>query len=143
VIRAVLDVNVLVSGFPSEYGIPAELIDRWTDLAYELVISEHILEGLARTWRKPYYHSRFSPESVQASLTLLRTRAEIVVPVGTVRGIAEDEEDDLVLATAISGDAGYVVTGDHFLQGIGRYRDVVILSPRQFLEILEGEAGQA
>lgn len=100
-IRAVLDVNVLVSGFPSEYGIPAELIDRWTDLAYELVVSEHILEGLIRTWRKPYYRSRFSSERVQEALTLLRTEAGFVVPVGTMRGVAEDEEDDLVMATGL------------------------------------------
>ena len=46
-IRATLDVNVLASGFPAAAGIPAELIDRWTDLAYELVISEHILGGLS------------------------------------------------------------------------------------------------
>lgn len=90
-IRATLDVNVLASGFSSELGIPAELIDHWTDLAYELVISEHILEGLIRTWQKPYYQSRFSRERVQEALTLLRAEADFVVPVGTVCGVAEDE----------------------------------------------------
>ena len=140
-IRVTLDVNVLASGFPSEFGIPAELIDRWTDLSYELVISEHILEGLVRTWRKPYYQRRFSRERVQEALTLLRTQATLVVPVGTVHGVAEDEKDDLVLATAIAGDAGFLVTEDRYFQTIGQYRDVVILSPRQFLEVLVDEAG--
>jgi hypothetical protein len=51
VIRATLDVTVLASGFPAEAGAPSELIDHWTDLADALVISEHILEGLARTCR--------------------------------------------------------------------------------------------
>ena len=143
-IRAVLDVNVLASGFPSEFGIPAELIDRWTDLAYEMVVSEHILEGLIRTWRKPYYQGRFSQERVDESLALLRAEAVFVVPVGTVRGVAEDEEDDLVLATAIAGDAEFLVTGDRYLQAIGTYRDVDILAPRQFLEVLDGgESSQA
>ena len=139
-IRATLDVNVLASGFPSEFGIPAELIERWTDLEYELVISEHILEGLTRTWQKPYYQRRYSPERVRQALRLLREEASLVVPVGTVRGVAEDEEDDLVLATAIAGDVGYLVTGDRFLLAIGRYRNVVILSPRQFFEMLTGDA---
>jgi len=141
VIRATLDVNVLASGFPAPAGVPAQLIDSWTDLAYELVISEHILEGLARTWRKPYYQQRYSPGRVQQTLALLRTGATLVTPVATVRGVAADEEDDLVLATAIAGDAGFLVTGDRYLQTLGRYHSVVILSPRQFLEVLEDEAG--
>jgi putative PIN family toxin of toxin-antitoxin system len=139
VIRATLDVNVLASGFPATAGIPAQLIDRWTDLAYELVVSEHILEGLSRTWRKPYFQQRYSPELVQQALSLLRTEATRVVPASTVHGVAEDEEDDLVLATAIAGGAGYLVTGDKYLQVLGRYQNVVILSPRQFLTVLADE----
>jgi putative PIN family toxin of toxin-antitoxin system len=141
VIRATLDVNVLASGFPAETGVPAQLIDRWTELAYELVISEHILEGLARTWRKPYYQQRYSPERVQQTLSLLRTEATLVMPVATVRGIAPDTEDDLVVATAVAGDADFLVTGDKPLQELGRYQHVVVLSPRQFLAVLADEAG--
>lgn len=136
-IRATLDVNVLASGFPAETGPPAALIDAWTALAYEMIISEHILEGLERTWRKPYYQRSFTAEQVHDSLTVLRTEATLVMPVSTVQGIAEDTEDDLVLATAVAGQAQYLVTGDRYLQRIGAYQDVTILSPRQFLAALE------
>lgn len=139
-IRATLDVNVLASGFPAEAGIPTELIDRWTDLAYELVISEHILNGLTRTWQKPYYQRRYSPQRVHQALTLLRAEAILVAPAATVHGVAEDEEDDLVLATAIAGDAGFLVTGDKYLQTLRRYQTVAILSPREFLEVLAADA---
>jgi putative PIN family toxin of toxin-antitoxin system len=141
VIRATLDVNVLASGFPAPAGIPAQLIDRWSDLAYELVISEHILEGLARTWRKPYYQQRYRPEHVQQTLALLRSAATLVIPAATVHGVAADAEDDLVLATALAGDAGFLVTGDRYLQALRQYASVVILSPRQFLAVLVDEAG--
>ena len=76
---------------------------------------------------------------MQHALTLLRAEATLVVPASTVRGIGEDEEDDLVLATAIAGDAGFLVTGDKYLQALGRYQNVVILSPRQFLTSLADE----
>lgn len=78
---------------------------------------------------------------MQEALALLRTDAACVVPVGTVRGVEEDEADDLVPETAVAGDAGFLVTGDRYLQAIGRYRDVEILLPRQFLEVLVGDAG--
>jgi predicted nucleic acid-binding protein len=61
VIVAVLDTNVLVSGFPGRVGAPAMLIDAWRQGAYRLVVSEHILEELAETWRDPYWQARFSP----------------------------------------------------------------------------------
>jgi putative PIN family toxin of toxin-antitoxin system len=139
VIRATLDVNVLVSGFPAERGTPAELIERWSNLEYELVLSEHILDGIARAWQKPYYRRRIGAEQIQETLRVLRTESTIVEPVRTVRDIAKDEEDDLVIATAVAGGADYLVTGDRYLQSLGRYQAVTILSPRQFLDRLDIE----
>ena len=63
-----------------------------------------------------------------------------MAPAATVQGVAEDEEDDLVLATAIAGDAGFLVTGDKYLQTLRRYQTVVILSPRDFREVLAADA---
>lgn len=141
-IRATLDVNALAAGFLVDVGIPAALIDRWTDLAYELILTEHILDGPRRTWRKPYFQRRLSPERVQQSLTLLRAEATLVVPAPTVRGVAADEEDDVVVATAIAGNARFLVTGDRYLQALAEYQSVVILSPRQFFEVLANDAGE-
>ncbi len=53
-IVAVLDTNVLVSGFPARGGVPATLIAAWRQGAYTLVVSEPILEELAETWQDPY-----------------------------------------------------------------------------------------
>ncbi len=41
-----------------------------------------------------------------------------------------------MLATAVSGTAEYLVTGDKPLQNLGTYQSVTILSPRVFLDIL-------
>jgi len=71
---------------------------------------------------------------------LLRAEATIVAPVATVRGVAADEEDDLVLATAVAGDVEFLVTGGKYLQALDHYQSFVILSRRQFLEVLEFEA---
>lgn len=60
-----------------------------------------------------------------------------MVPTTTVRGGGEDLEDDLVLATAIAGEARFLVTGDKHLQRIDHYQGTIILSPRQFLDVLE------
>lgn len=139
-IRATLDVNVRASGLLAEAGTLAEVIDYWTNLAFELVVSEHILVGLERTWHKPYFQRRFDPDRVVRALASFRAQATLVAPVTTVQGVATDEEDDLVLATALAGSVRFLVTGDRRLQELGRYKDVSIISPLQFLEALSYRA---
>ncbi|MBA2469732.1 MAG: hypothetical protein H0V37_10035, partial [Chloroflexia bacterium] len=50
--------------------------------------------------------------------------ADTVLPVGDVHGVAEDDEDDLVLATAVAAQADYLVTGDKYLPRIGEFRGI-------------------
>lgn len=135
-ILAVLDVNVLVSGFPARGGTPAEVIECWTEAGFELVLSEHILGGVARAWRKRYYLARYTEDEARGTIDLLRSDANIVIPVATVHGVGDDEEDDQVLATAVAGRASYLETGDKGLQRLRVYEGIMILFPREFLDVL-------
>ncbi len=54
-----------------------------------------------------------------------------------MRGVAEDLEDDLVLATIVAGRADFLVTGDRLLREIGEYGGVRIVTPREFLDLLD------
>lgn len=62
----------------------------------------------------------------------------VIVPLSTVvRGVATHASDDLVIATAVSGSADYLVTGDRDLRlRVREYGGVAIVSPAEFLEIL-------
>jgi putative PIN family toxin of toxin-antitoxin system len=142
-IRAVLDVNVLVSGFPAPTGIPAAIIDQWLDGTFELVVSEHILNGVRRAWERPYFQARYAVDRADRQLRLLPRRATQVLPAATVHGVAEHDEDDLVLATAVAGNADYLVTGDRALLRLGSFERIAIVSPRDFLEVLlKDESGR-
>jgi len=141
VIRATLDVNVLASAFLGRQTAPALIVQRWTGGRFELILSEHVLYGLDRTWQKRYFQTRYTGDQVQQTLALLRADAIMIAPTPSAQGVGEDEEDDLVLATAVAGDATYLVTGDRHLQAFGSFQDVTILSPRQFLDLLEIEPG--
>ena len=135
-IRAVLDVNVLASGSLKAPTPPGLLLDLWQAGSFWLIVSEHILTNLQRALAKTYFRRRLTAAERNAFLALLRqeaTLASIIVP---VQGVAPDTEDDLVLATAMSGQADYLVTGDAAFQDLQTYRGVRIVSPRAFLEIL-------
>lgn len=105
-------------------------------LDVNVIISEHILTGAEGVWNRPYFQDRFGLEMPRRALTTLRNRAEFIGPADNVRGVAEDEEDDLVLATAVAGRADYLVTGDKGLLALREFHGVAIITPRTFLDLL-------
>lgn len=61
-------------------------------------------------------------------------------PDPSVRGIAPDLEDDLVLGTAVAANADYLVTGDNGLLDLVEYPGVRIVTATQFLDIVGDES---
>ena len=138
----VVDTNVLASGFvrANLQAAPVRVLDAWRTRAYTLVVSQPIVEELASTLQEPYFRRRLSPAHIAANLALLRKQA-VTTPINVaISGVATHPEDDLVLATAVSARADYLVTGDHQRQQLSTYQGVTILSPRQFLDVLASEA---
>ena len=138
-IVAVLDTNVLASGIAGiarPESTPGELLRRWRAKAFILVISESILAELGRTFTNPYFASRLSSTDVDVALTRFRTEAHIQQVTARVSGVATHPQDDAILATALSAQALYLVTGDRQLLAHGTYGGTRLLSPRQFLAVL-------
>jgi len=134
----VVDTNVLASGFVRSHprAAPVQVLDAWRERVYTLALSEHILTELARTLEEPYFRRRMTPEQIADDLALLRAEATLTSISVEVHGVATHPEDDLILATALSSQADYLVTGYARLQNLGTYHGLVILSPRAFLDIL-------
>ncbi|HWP28155.1 MAG TPA: putative toxin-antitoxin system toxin component, PIN family [Chloroflexota bacterium] len=134
----VLDANVLVSGAVAQPGTPlARVIDLVHAHAFDLVLSDPILDEVARALGDPYFTRRLAPMDSLAYQHLIRSRARLTPITVVVQGVATHPEDDLVLATAVSAGADYLVTGDRALQQLGTYQSVTILSPRAFLQRLQ------
>ncbi|MDP8908399.1 MAG: putative toxin-antitoxin system toxin component, PIN family [Chloroflexota bacterium] len=135
-ITAALDTNVLASALLRRGGIPDTILRNWRRRAFQLVLSEHILTELARTLEQPYFQSRLPEGQGERDVTLLRQTARVAPLTSQVTGVATHSEDDLVLATALSGQATYLVTGNTQLQRLGTHEGITILSPRAFLHVL-------
>ncbi|HEY4699644.1 MAG TPA: putative toxin-antitoxin system toxin component, PIN family, partial [Nitrososphaerales archaeon] len=50
--------------------------------------------------------------------------------------VAEDPDDDLVLNTAYSGKAAYIVTGDRHLLALKEFKGIKILTVNEMLQAL-------
>jgi uncharacterized protein len=140
VIVAVLDTNGLASGFIGEDKLdstPGELVRRWRAKAFTLAVSEHILAELADTFTDSYFTRRLTPAAIADALDSLRIDGVIQPITVDVTGVASHPEDDVVLATALSARADCLVPGDKPLLERGSYRGTLLLSPRQFLTVLD------
>lgn len=135
-IRAVLDSNIIIAGFATDGSLPAKVINHWRSGHFRLIVSLHILDEASKGWNKPYWRARFSSVQVQRALTLLQRAADVTPITTTVTGVATHAEDDFVLSTAISGRADILITGDQGLLDLHSYQNVSILTPRDFLDLL-------
>ena len=105
--------------------------------AFTLVVSKPILTELVRTLTNPYFGSRLSPADVATALARFHADAVMQPVTDQVSGVATYPQDDVILATALSGRVPYLVTGDKPLLIRGAYQGTRLLSPRQFLELLD------
>ena len=132
--RVFLDTNVLASATATR-GLCADLF-REVLLSHHLVVSQPMLDELSRVLTTKFGVSR---EIVEGVLRLLH-QDTTVAAIGTPPDVPLDDEDDLViLATAIQGRAEAFVTGDKAVQELRQVGEMKILSPRQFWEELVGQ----
>jgi len=142
-IRAVLDTNVLASGVLGLTGgvtPPALLLHQWRAGRFGLIISNYIEEELRKTLAQPYFKGRIRSEDRELFLILLTKIAEHVAIRHRVTGVATHPEDDPILATALSGRADYLVTGDLRLQDrVPSFQGIPLVSAADFIDILNRE----
>jgi putative PIN family toxin of toxin-antitoxin system len=129
-VRAVVDVNLLISGLLSAKGPSAEILRASRDGLFELVVSELLLAELKRALSYPKLRKRIPPENAAVFVNWVRDQGTLAEdpasppPVGS-----RDPDDDYLLALAISRRA-YLVTGNQDLLVLSD--DLPILSPAEF-----------
>ena len=133
--RAVFDCNVLISALLAPRGAPAQLLSRWRDGEFELIVSDKVLAELERALAYPRVAERISAEDASEFVAFLRRAAKLASDPDVAVTRSPDPDDDYLIALAESQGA-YVVSGDSHLLGLSQ--TLPVLSPREFLERLAG-----
>jgi len=69
-------------------------------------------------------------------MELIDREAVVVANPPRLNVITEDPDDNDVLAVAAAAGADYIVSGDHHLLDLRRYRDITIVTAPEFLTVL-------
>ena len=138
-LRVVIDTNVIVSGILSRKGAPAELLMAWRERRFLLLSSPEIVTEVRTVVKYPHIRDKYhlSDDEIEQTITLLEHDALLVAGDADVAGsVPDDPKDEMFLACALDGQADVIVSGDHHLLDLESYRDIPIMTARQFLEQL-------
>ena len=138
-IRAVVDTNTLISGIIAPLGAPARIVLRWQQGDFLLITSPVLLDELRRVLKYPRIAKRlgWSEDDRKQFLEGFEMLALITPGMLSLPGITRDPKDDPVVACAVEGEAEFIVSGDQDLLVLGAYQGVRMLTPREFLALLE------
>jgi putative PIN family toxin of toxin-antitoxin system len=142
--RAGVDTNVWVSGILNPHGHPAEIRRALERDEFVLVTSQPLLDELADVLARPRMVSKYGVTAVDIAQlqALLMAKAELVEVNGTLQ-LCRDPDDDVVLETAVNGQADALVTRDEDMSrdldliALLEARNIRVLTVQRFLGELE------
>jgi hypothetical protein len=135
-LRAILDVNVLISALISPSGSPARLLLAWQEGRFELIVSPALLAELRRALAYPKIERLIPPADADAFVAWLSRSALLALDASAPPPIhAIDPDDDYLLALAAEQRAELVSGDGHLLALAGDYP---ISGPADFLATILG-----
>jgi len=135
-LKIVADTNVLVSSLIKK-GKPHELILRIDGIEVRLISSNIMIGELTSVLAEERIARYIDRRDVERFLRYVGRRTTIVKVRSKFRVVKEDPRDDVVLNTAYSSKADYIVSGDKHLIHLREFRGIKIVTVSEMIDILE------
>ncbi len=142
-IRIVLDTNLFVSALLKPGSNPDLILHLVKDEKVLLLMSDSICHEISRVLAYPKIRKRLtaSDEELKNFVQLLATVAIITPGILNPPPLDADPDDTKYLVCAVEGHADFIVSGDHHLTDLVRYRGIRIVTPVEFIQIVSTLSG--
>jgi putative PIN family toxin of toxin-antitoxin system len=131
-LKVVFDTNVLISSILIEGSI-ADMALTKAEKFCEILSSDKIYGELVKILMLPKFDKYVSLYHRSKFLESFENKATFV-KVEEVINVCRDPKDDMFLELAVSGNANIIISGDKDLLELNPFRDIRIISPKEFLE---------
>ncbi len=125
--KIVLDTNVLIAALATR-GLCTEVLEICLT-EHNIILSEYILSEVKEALSSKI---RLPKKFVDEAIDFLKNSAEIVKEEKVDQSICRDKNDIPVIGTALSGKAHFIITGDEDLLILKKFRNIEIVTPREF-----------
>lgn len=137
--RATVDTNLFVSGLIIEKGLPYQLLEQLRRKSFVLINSQPLRSEIEEVLRRAKFSASITEPKIKAFLLLLDVISVMVVPQLNLPVEIRDPKDEKILATALGGEADYLVTGDKDLLDLKdnpKLESLKIVTAKEFLQLL-------
>ena len=131
--KVVVDANIFVSAFYWG-GVPQLILDRIIKGIDELYITNEILNEIAGVMSRPKFKT--GPDTIDRYIRTIEKTGKKIFITGEVTGVCRDKDDDDKIECGIKSMADFIITGDEDLLVLRNYKNVKIISPREYLETM-------
>ncbi|HIH31895.1 TPA: putative toxin-antitoxin system toxin component, PIN family [Candidatus Woesearchaeota archaeon] len=112
-------------------GDPYRILLLWKENRIQLINSIEIIAEISRTLSD--FKIQLSEELKKGWITLIKNNSIIVEPKEKIAIIKDDPTDNKFIEAAIEGKADFIITNDKHLLKIKQFRNVKIITPKEFL----------
>ena len=132
-----LDTGIFIAALITRDTPPDQLYQLWRKRRFTLITSESQLDEFRRVTRYRKLQRFLKAHEAGTLVRGVRARAVVVSELPEI-DLVDDPGDNLVLATAVAGEADYLVTGDrrHLLH-LKKVQRTRILTARKMTELLD------
>jgi len=129
--KIVLDANIFISAF-FWGGNPRLVLERVISGKDELYVTKEILDEIESVMGRPKFH--MNKEKVDYLISSIEEIANKIVPKRKVINGSRDKTDNKYIECAITANVDYIVSGDVHLLELKKYKNVKIVTAKDYLE---------
>ncbi len=133
--RVVLDTNIFISAVLG--GRLAIIVNEWRAGKFKLIITDEIAREYLEVINRPKF--KIPQTEIIAVSDYLLQLAEFVTTEEEIQVIVADPTDDKFLEAAVAGKVDFIVSGDGHLLDLKSFRDIPIITAKEFINWLEGQ----
>jgi putative PIN family toxin of toxin-antitoxin system len=119
----------------SEDATPEARVFVQSGCVYTLVVSDELIAEWERIRTRQHFGGRLQDHRGEAVDRLLRHPDTVRVTLGAIPRVCRDPADDYLIATAIAGNAQFVVSSDKDVLALDEYEGIRMLGPAAFLAL--------
>jgi putative PIN family toxin of toxin-antitoxin system len=132
--KIVIDSNIFVSSF-FWGGNPRKVFDRVTNGLDELYITDDILNEIISVMSRGKFD--LEKQKIEEFKNVIEHFSIKLFPNENIENISRDIDDNKILKCGLDGNVEFIITGDNDLLVIEEYRNIKILNPKDYLDIVE------
>lgn len=135
--NVVIDTNVLISAVLIKNSISDQVFTKAIQ-SYRILVSTETLAELTNKLLNPKFNKYVGIEKRIRFLQLFENIAFFVEPKQFIVD-CRDPKDNRFLELAIEGNASFIISGDKDLIVLNPYRNIPIITPKEFFETYKNE----